>query len=774
MRYSQTGGGCVATDPVIARFIVDVDQDWHVTLTSERDDAGFHANPDVQSFTLNKVADPAGGFFPASPYPLHDPNQHATAPQEPASVESIKAAYLSIVDRTDPQVAAFGHYLYDALLGDRWRAMLAHAAHVEAKIVELALAFNDVADLSRLHWEMLHGGANFLAAGAPNGMRVAITRLVGPEGIRDHPQLRTPPRVLFVIGTSLSDKKVRPGAELMGLLRRLKTQRAVNRRLLEQASPTAIRDAVTSFEPDIVHIISHGDEREGRPFLILNVKDESGATIETPQYAEQLGVVLRGREGQHPTIAVLSACRTGGSSGGERYVLAGTQANVPLAEALVRGGVPIVVGMSGQITDLTCRLFTRQFGEALIDGEQLVAAIAEARTAAFLESPDLLTKPDWALPTLFLDRTLPSDFRPVPQSNGDTTWDRIDGWINNAELRRDPVFCGRTEFFPDFQGLFARGIGSGLEPRVFGVFAREEGFGRSRLLRELAIQAVLDGHIPILISRESREPVGIRGVADLLELAITRSKFRASRSGSMQLSRLLRLVDGYPGDKLDADIQEEFDRARSTLTPYAVRIAVQRDLAAFREDVHNEHEYFQASDALVVVLIDKVDTFGMEGVRALFLDDGSGAGRLLGPLGFGDADIPIPVVVSFLLGGATNEVLKDVSEATEKWMTTRELEEFTDDQATLAYQWVLLNPFREFVGNRTLSEVAAKGWALNLDRPEMVQKWDPNFLDSFQRRPGRLDSDNFFQAVLYAKRDDPSPLIPADDAAAIAKVRGTA
>ena len=658
----------MATDPVIAQFIVDVDHDWHVTLTSERDDAGFHANPDAQSFTLDKVADPAGGFFPASPYPLHDPTQHATAPQEPASIESIKAAYLSIVDRTDPQVAAFGHYLYDALLGDRWRAMLAHAAHVEAKIVELALAFNDVTDLSRLHWEMLHAGANFLAAGAPNGVRVAITRLVSPEGTHEYPQLRTPPRVLFVIGTSLADKKVRPGAELMGLLRGLKTQRAVNRRLLEQASPTIIRDAVTEFDPDIVHVISHGDVLEGRPYLMFNVKNENGADVETPQFAESVQVLLRGKGGEHPKIVVLSACHSGGSPGSERYVLAGTQANVPLAEALVRGGVPIVVGMGGQITDLTCRLFTRQFGDAVIEGEPLVAAIAEARTAVFLESPDLHAKPDWALPALFLDRSLPSDFRPVPTADGNPTWASIDNLIYEAEFKSDPVFCGRTEFFPVFHNLFLRGAQGQGVPRVLSVFVRAQRLGRLRLLKEFAIQAVLDGNIPILVTRHKRDALDLRGLAKLIDAAISNSTFRTQPSRTSQLGLLL----GEQATRLDGDITAASGTGEE-ISPLALRKAIQRDLDAFRADVHEEHPYFRDADGLVVVLIDKAETLGMDCVKALFVRDDPATGRLLGPLGFGAADTPVPVVLNFLLGGATNEILNGVSEGADDWMATLEL-----------------------------------------------------------------------------------------------------
>src|ERR1700760_573508 len=71
------------------------------------------------------------------------------------------------------------------------------------------------------------------------------------------------------------------------------------------------------------------------------------------------------------------------------------------AAALVSAGVPMVVGMSGEVADSACRLFTRRFYEALLQGESVAAATAEGRRAG-LTGADPYHTVDWAFPSLLL------------------------------------------------------------------------------------------------------------------------------------------------------------------------------------------------------------------------------------------------------------------------------------------------------------------------------------------------------------------------------------
>ena len=165
-------------------------------------------------------ADGAGGFLPfPSPATLAEDPPAATS-QLP---EYVLKLYNDIVARNAERITDYGRYLFDNLLGKViWGEIVEEAKSQHERIIELALswALTD-ANLSRLHWEMMFDGVNFLAAGhLLDGKRiidVAITRVVRKTAAVPGP-LSAFPRVLFVIGTSLSDPTIRPGAEIMGLI----------------------------------------------------------------------------------------------------------------------------------------------------------------------------------------------------------------------------------------------------------------------------------------------------------------------------------------------------------------------------------------------------------------------------------------------------------------------------------------------------------------------------------------------------------------------------
>src|SRR5207253_2602102 len=94
--------------------------------------------------------------------------------------------------------------------------------------IDLRLNFDDP-DLERLPWEMMYGPPDTAGAG-PNtplsaraNRRFAINREVplAPGEARASPNFETPLRVLFVAGTKI-DPVLRPGAEFIGLLQRLR------------------------------------------------------------------------------------------------------------------------------------------------------------------------------------------------------------------------------------------------------------------------------------------------------------------------------------------------------------------------------------------------------------------------------------------------------------------------------------------------------------------------------------------------------------------------
>jgi len=102
----------------------------------------------------------------------------------------------------------FGSYLFDVLVGSAWNTITA------AGLPEMIELDSSDPEFHRLPWEMAYGPTDFLAK-----LNVGMIRVIPSAG---GPQKITiSPKVLFVIGADLSDKRIRPGAEYLGMLKRL-------------------------------------------------------------------------------------------------------------------------------------------------------------------------------------------------------------------------------------------------------------------------------------------------------------------------------------------------------------------------------------------------------------------------------------------------------------------------------------------------------------------------------------------------------------------------
>src|SRR5262249_26450553 len=153
------------------------------------------------------------------------------------------------------------------------------------------------------------------------------------------------------------------------------------------------------FAPDVVHFICHGEwDSGGRFFLSLIDDDKPGAV--SPLRAQQLREDIFATA--MPKVVVLNACFSANS--GDGYHVRPDRLQQPLTVDLVEMGVPVVVGMAGEVSDQACRLFSRRFYEALLHGEPIVEAAAQGRRAGILGGggDDPRSSPDWSLPVLFL------------------------------------------------------------------------------------------------------------------------------------------------------------------------------------------------------------------------------------------------------------------------------------------------------------------------------------------------------------------------------------
>jgi hypothetical protein len=295
----KIGVGAAAPAPSAVRFAVRVQEPdrgvWPVVVEPDLDGVAWEllAGP-LRQRAMRRLLHEDGWSFPAGV--PHRPDEAHLQVADGDALPAIRAAYLAIVERQSPAIEAFGHYLFDALLGEElWEAMTQFAESRGADLLELALAFPvGSADLHRLPWEMMCGRSGWVAAGVwDNTIRklsVGITRLVlGQDRVLPDPS--PIPRILFVVGTALTDEKIRPGAELLGLIRRIEGDRPVRLRLLERATLRTLGETVDAFKPDVVHFICHGRIlRNGMPVLELR-------TDERDEDAEKTADQLRDRCG---------------------------------------------------------------------------------------------------------------------------------------------------------------------------------------------------------------------------------------------------------------------------------------------------------------------------------------------------------------------------------------------------------------------------------------------------------------------------------------------
>lgn len=675
------------------RFLVSVDQHWRVTISCP---ALALAGP---SRVMRRLPDGRGGDFPLAPL-AELPGPEADHPAccdlycctEDAAV--LTEGRQRIIDRNlAPGIGTskFGGYLFHVLIGTAaWQWMREVAKQNHARCIDLALSWaNDDANLNRLNWEMMHDGQRFLAAGLP-GVTVAITRLVaGTIGDRWEPQqCEFPPRILFVVGTTLNDPSIRPAAEFLGLLRELRDSgRRIRARVLENARTEELERVIRVFRPYVVHFICHGDwDRDtGRGYLQLAPDDANG---DRSRYADQLYAAMT-VDALPPPLVILSACRTGLAEAPPPTVLEGAHDLAPLATELVSLGIPLVLGMAGRVSDITCRLFTRQFGDALVQGESLVAATAEARRATVSQGRTADESVDWAFPALFAAGQVDPGFAPVPPgAAGSPTQE--ENWIQDYDLGRDPVFCGRNEFFKAYYGFF------GPAPRrVLAIVADEQpGVGRTRLLLELAAQMLRDGHIPIVLASDEpdwKPPQSLQAFGETLRRTIRKVR-RTLELGSAPESQLALLLGdrSAPGQgqlSLRGDIADELGPG-GELTAVALRLAMQADLRRLVKDARRQHESVERAEGRAIILLDLMEQYGELLPEVMY--------RMLDGSGFGTSDEPVPAVLALAMGQPANTIVKDTLErvASRSWLRQLPLEpfDFNAGEDLLAYSWILLNP----------------------------------------------------------------------------------
>ena len=614
-----------------------------------------------------------------------------------ATASKILAARGAAYD-TDPEPGAirqFGRFLFEVLLGKAgWDAVTAavvaegtnNGSDPSTIPIELAVCIDaSLPLLDAVPWELIHDGTEYLLLSVKRA--VSLVRVTTPVDAAtvDHSALTldVPLRVLFCVGAGLHDRAVKPGAEYLGLLRRLEHDdddagRVVHPRLLLQATPARVAEAIETFRPQVVHFIGHGGAQDGRPYLRLTSPDDATKSVE--QYAEQITALLRPKpDVDFPRVVVLGACESaaGADVGRERDLL---------ARDLVAAGVPVVVGMSGRVADHACRLFTREFYAALVEGRPFVEATATARRAAFVGlSENAIVDCEWSRPVVFTAPSVPMKFTVRDDVDRKHQFDVASRY---RTVRNPSVFCDRIgvrEVFQDMMANWANGPGRGLA--VEAVPPEEGGkVGQSRLLEELAARAAEEGFVPVVVSVPKHDDAP-RNLTELLRrtmeaLDVTRERF-GENTARYQLGTLCEHIED---PLVDIEFEESVARyvenypieADAMPRPNVVRQALRVDLCRLAKDV---------GSGAPIVFFDNVQRLIPDVVDIVL--------GMWGDEGLGTRAEPIGVVVSWSTSGngikTQLELLKRFKERKPRGVHHVRLERFAAHEDELAYSECLLH-----------------------------------------------------------------------------------
>jgi hypothetical protein len=638
---------------------------WHVDIGSAQGDAAVSA-----SLTMDALVVEEGWRVPVAP----------GGRDEKQDDHLLRLARRVDVGSIDPgDVAAYGHWLFQCLLEPAWPRITESPAVRDRGGVELALRWPADSCLHRLVWEAMHDGTRPLAA-SPD-LLVAVTRLVPVRGGNAPAPTTGIPRALFATGSPLTDETIRPGAMIMGLVRQLDADGACVSRVEQHVSLRELAEDCRAFAPDVVTLIAHGDLADGSG--VVKLKSRSGSEPEG-YGAEELASALIS-PGHAPAAVLLAVCQS-----------AVSVRAAPLAARLVELGVPVVSAVAGDISEQACRLYTRHLVKALVGGACVVEAAADGRRAAIVETGVAADRLDWAMPALFAADCTPPGLRVVDPRRADT----LETVAKELELRRRPLYIEPPEVMTYVRRLFTDDQRQRLGLVAFGSDDSISGLGGTRLLREIGLNLLRSGHIPVMLGPygPADVPGSVRAVFGEIMLRVVRASHHLHIRP--ELSRVL------PGNKeagalvasaaaaRDEETYHELMleavsafRAGSEPWPEAdiVRMRLRRDLYELATAAGELPEPF-GPHTQVVVLADELDRWcgALDGLVELV--KGSGLGTF---------ERPVPFIFTACYTSPTGEPLRHLRDANsgQPGFAFPRLQPLPQHVASLGFQWVLLHPW---------------------------------------------------------------------------------
>jgi tetratricopeptide (TPR) repeat protein len=220
--------------------------------------------------------------------------------------------------------------------------------------------------MRHLPWELLLDRGSYFSVD-PSRPIVPIRR-IGVRIERKPPQNR-PLRVLFMAASPVDVNPVLAFEEEEARI--LSAARKSGLELIVEESGTlkGLQERIDSLPEDyidVVHLTGHADVDRGHPVFLC----ETEKGLVDPVDADDISKAFLS-SGRFPRLVFLSGCSTG---------KAADQGSLPsLSEALVRAGVPAVLGWSLPVGDQTATVAASELYERLANGVELDRAVAHVR-----------------------------------------------------------------------------------------------------------------------------------------------------------------------------------------------------------------------------------------------------------------------------------------------------------------------------------------------------------------------------------------------------------
>ena len=599
-------------------------------------------------------------------------------------------------DGQSGDVAKFGDYLFQTLLGTTWDDAVARFPDQDLDLELVLPADNSV--LHRLPWEMMFTGGQPLVARAPNA--VSITRIVNPPAGLEVTDLEIPMRLLFVTGKL--DERLRPGAEYVALLRQLGSRvdvgnrkalgAALHVRLLLEATSTEIEAMAESFKPHVVHLVAHGRRDVDEDAVVVLTRRQGTQLVESETKADQLVGLLRGssRKVPLPHLVVVNACDT-----------ANPGDHLPFAASLVANGVPAAVGMSGEVQDAACHVFTAGFYRALTEQRSVAQATSSGQRAALLHYAHQKQSVEWGRPALFLAAGVTTRFIVRPE-------EMVLVQIAAQVRGQPPMLCGQYRAFRRYEEFIA-GAADPASPRLLAFEQTSDDkplelqgggkldyqVGKSRLLAELEWLSLLDGFLPCYLPAQRGHTIANHLLLFAILLAESMDRARKSIGGGYDITSSAQRVAfnqllGDQAIKYAPENAEAFDAALSkvkqqlaalgpanNVDPDAIGKAIRRDIGKLVADARALCPKVRGA----LVLLDDLHRY--EGVYEQIL-------RLIDDYGLGTDVAPAPVVLTYSpqrnVGGDVRAFLTNGAERLARRTVIAPLDAFKNDaEGQIAY-----------------------------------------------------------------------------------------